>query len=754
MSTPLLPTRRPAEPSGLEALSDALGEIDFEAPGAPDPAETLYMLSQKELNKRRKNDEDFTALRDEIKRWRTNADANRLPYEQQWLANLDMYEGRQFNHWDPQRRTTVERLKPDGEVRIAMNFIQPIVRTELAKTTSSHPTASVQPASNDDADILAAQAAEAVWEWLYSEEKVQSRVLNQANFWRAITGNGFVKTYVDMHAEDTAATAAAMKAWRDENAARSAEMTSLLGTPPKPDPVYGKVTFTAVNPFHLYFGDLMEPDIQKQPWIIQAALIPVERAKAIYSSVMPADWEPKKVSAGSVFDFNRLGMRPDQHGADMTMVLEAWIQPHVTKHLPMGGLVIIVDDEIVAMSEGLPYDHGKLPYQHIYTVETGRFYRKSVIDALTPLQHEFNRIFAQLIKYKNIASAPRWFFRQGAVDPTRVRNVAGQWIPITLGMEYPKLVDLPEIPSYVTNLIDAIKQVVDDISGQHQVSRAIAPGADTAASAISILREADDDYLSNTMDSLENCVESMAQQGISLGVQTWEEPRLIKIAGDSARTSAQVLTGSDIATGTDIRTTVGSGLPQSRSARQALVKELMDGGYVDPATGLKVIAEGALGKLMSRLTIDEDQAERENVLMARVTEEEYRQWEATTQQAMAELAVEDPETAQLGAQAEEEGLAQGPIFFPINEFDNHAVHAVVIERRMKSQEWLGYPDWKQQMFLDHWRAHKSALANEQMAAMPAGEEGMPSNPGEQSQQQYTEDNGAAESAPSESMMSE
>lgn len=704
----------------LAAITAALEGIDFAAQEEPDGAEQLYMLSQKELNRKRKTD-DFAQLRDEIKRWRSNADAQRLPHEQQWLHNLDMYKGRQFNKYDATRRVTVERVKPIDEVRVPMNFIQPAVRTELAKTSSSHPTASVQPASNDDADILAAKAAEAVWEWAYAQEKVQSRVMNPANFWRSITGNGFMKTFVDLHAEDVAATAAKMQEWRMQQREQSSEMTGLVGLPPKPEPIFGKVSMTAVNPFQLYFGDLAEPDIQRQPWIIQVALIPCERAKRIYKDVMPDDWEPKKVPPSSIFDYNRFGMRADLSGVDQTLVMEAWIKPGVSKHLPEGGLVILVDDEIVAMSEdGLPYEHGKFPFQHIYTVETGEFYRDSVINALTPLQHEYNRIFAQLIKYKNIASAPQWFYRKGAVDPSKIRNIAGTWIPITLGMEFPKIVDLPEMPQYVTGLIDAIKAVVDDISGQHQVSRAISPGADTAASAIGILREADDDFLSNTLDSIETAVEEMAQQYLACAVQIWDEPRLIKISGDDQHYSVEVLRGSDIASGMDIRTTVGTGLPQSRSARQALVKELMDGGYIDAATGLKVIAEGALGKLYSRLTIDEDYAERINVEMSRVTRAEYEEWVGTTSQAMSEIAAEDPETAALAAQAEEEGLADPQIMFPVRDWENFAVSRTVIERRMKSQEFVGYEPWKQQMFEDRWRA---LAAREAAMQQPApGEE--------------------------------
>lgn len=732
----------------MQKILDKIAQTDFSSHPEPEtaPGEMLYMLSVEELNKARTNDE-FLQLQSQIQSWLHSCATARTPDVKQWLKNLDMYEGRHFNRYDETSQRTVATPIPTGEVRIAMNTIQPTIRTEMAKTTSSHPTASVQPASNDDADILAARAGEAAWEWFYAEEKIQTRVMNQANFWRAITGNGFTKTFFDMHSEDVAATALKMREWRRDKEANKQAVDGLnapLINTPRPTPSYGKVTAQAITPSHLYVPDLTEPDIQRQPYLLQTAYIPKERAKLIYADVMPADWEPSTAKISDSNDLVDLNRPTNPIESEMVQVTEAWIKPNVSRNLPEGGLVVLLDNQIVAMSKGgMPYEHGKFPYQHIYTVETGRFYRTSVIVPLIPLQNELNRIYAQLIKYKNLTTAPAFFYRQGSLDPTRIRPLPGTYIPVMLGMEYPQPVPLPAIPAYVMQLVDGIKSVMDDISGQHQVSRAISPGADTAASAISILREADDDYLSNTLDSIEVATEEMAQQALALMVQFWDEPRLVKVVGSSERVSARVLTSSDIAAGTDIRTTVGSGLPQSRSARMAVITEWMDKGYVPPNVGLKAIEAGALGKLFSLLQIDEDQAERENVEMDETTEEQFREWEGKVAAATAEAAPLEPmgmegmpadpfgdmggnpmaEPPAMGAEMAPVGPVDpmealpAPIYYPINDFDNHAVHIDVIERRMKSQEWKGYPEWKQQIFLDHRSAHLDAA----MQALPIQE---------------------------------
>lgn len=727
LTTPSPAATSDSLPPRLRNIIAGLGKRDFSKPaepGEPDGAEALFMLSDAELKKER--DEDSTkALVSQVNSWRARCASARLPYERTWLKAIDMYEGRQFTEWSRDQRRMIEAPLPDGRVRIPMNVCQPIIRTEVAKTTSSHPMASVQPASNDDEDLLAARAAEAAWEWYNASERLQTRTLNLANHWRSLTGNGFVKTFYDQSAIDTAAVAAAKLEYRKQQAADAPDagagmspLAAALGLAPTnipappPGPVYGKVTSENVSPFHLYVPDLGEPDIQRQSYLIHVSYIGKERAKMVYGGSMPEDWDPPTVDPSEVYQVNVPGAYVDTTAtSELVRVVEAWVKPGATRHLPKGGLVVLIDDQLVGLAkDGLPYEHGEYPFAHIYTVETGRFYRMSVLEAVIPLQQELNRIFAQLVEYKNLTASPMYLYRQGSLNPRQIRTRPGTWIPINFGAEYPTPLQLPAIPQYVTGLIDTIKQYLDDISGQHQVSRAISPGADTAASAIQILREADDDYLSNTLDSIEVAVETVARHALVLMVQFWDEPRLIKVAGPSEAVSARALTGAELATGTDIRTTVGTGLPQSRSARQAFITELMDKGYIPPSIGLQAIEAGALGKLFQVLQVDEQQAERENVEMTTlITEAEYQEWEASQQPPV------DPEAGMPMEGAEDIDPLTGqpapqPIFYPINDFDNHPVHIEVIERKMKSQEWRSLPQWRKDVMLAHRQAHVEAVA--------------------------------------------
>jgi hypothetical protein len=221
-------------------------------------------------------------------------------------------------------------------------------------------------------------------------------------------------------------------------------------------------------------------------------------------------------------------------------------------------------------------------------------------------------------------------------------------------------------------------------------------------------------------------------------VQFWDAPRLVKVGGTNEPISAKALTAADIATGTDIRVTVGTGLPQSRSARMAVVTEWMDKGYIPPQIGLKVIEAGTLGDAFKLIKIDEDQALRENVEMTDlITEDEYNQWMLEQAPAPVDPMGGMPMDGGFGA-AEPPAVAEQPqidpltgapvpppIFYPVNDFDNHPVHIEVIEREMKSQRWKTLEPWRQQVMIEHRAAHVAAVSEfmarqQAQAAMATG----------------------------------
>lgn len=620
--------------------------------------------------------------------------------ENDWYLNLAFYNGYQYHDWRTVagKQGLAEEPNPANLPRITVNRIEPIVRTEIAKTTAQKPSAAVVPASNDEDDLLSATAGEQVWEAIYDQNKFQTDVLQKAEFWRAITGNGFIKTFWDS----------------TKKVYETAKVTDPLTGEARTErrlAYVGDVVQEAVSPFHVYIPDQSEEDIEKQPYVLNVYTKSEEYVRQTFGSVLPKDFKPSKVAASEIQDASLMDLRGvDNAKPDAVLIIEMWVKPGANKWLPNGGLVTIVDTEIVQYSDtGIPYHHGQYPFAHLQGISNGKFYRRSVIKNLIPLQREYNRTRSQIVHAKNLMAKPQMMYDEGSVDPRKITARAGIWIPVRPGFSKPTPVPIQPLPSYVLQEVQQLQADFEDISGQHQVSRGESGGL-TAATAIAYLGERDDAYLTTIFHSIEAGVEKIARQSLALFVQYVDEQRLVKITGSDGSFDAMMLSGADIASGTDIRIESGSALPTSKAARQALVTEWMKMGFIPPEDGLRILDMGMLKQYYNIIKIDENAAQRENLLMKRITEEMLQEMEAAWNEGAANGDQDkvNPETGE---------PLQVPPMIPVNGWDNHAVHVEVHNRFRKSQAFQQLPDVVRAEFQKHISMHEQVLQQQQMQQM-------------------------------------
>lgn len=610
-------------------------------------AETITMMADDVLRSFRES-EQAAALAQQVNRWYNQCQSARLAYEQQWYKNLDMVQGRQYTEWSRAKGQMVQRQGLPYEPRLTVNVLEPMVRTELAKIGGSHPNVTIVPASNEEEDLMAARAGEQVWDWFYDAEKIDT-TLRQAQWWASVTGNGFVKDYWDQAATDP--NLAPPKVPTDDpsnpglnpNGFFTVKPTAKKATP-------GRIRAQAVTPFHIYVPDLTELNIQDQPYVMHVYPMNLETARRRYAKFVGPDWVPSRKSPDEIVQAGNLlgGKSTNTANPDSVIVIEAYIKPDVSPFIPNGGVVVMIEKEIVAAStDGMPFRHGEFPFHHITHVETGGFYRKSVIETMTPLQDDLNRMYSQMTKHRNLMLAPMMFFDAGSVDPRRIQNKAGTWIPVALGANKPTPVPLPEVPNTFWQFLAKLREEMDNQSGQHDVSRATAPGADTAASAISVLQEADNNFMFDRIASTEQVIQGLAWHMIALAVQYWDEPRTVKIVGDDGALDVKQLRGADLERATDIRVESGSGLPEGKAARIAVIQDMMKNGFISPADGLKALEMGSLVRIYRQTKVDEDQAARENLAMKGMDPEVAKQKTADAEMAaMLEDVTEELEEEQ------------------------------------------------------------------------------------------------------------
>lgn len=618
----------------------------------------------------------------------------RQQIERQWYTNLAFYIGRQNIASIPVGSSSSAaagvRLyippAPYYKSRPVFNRIRPIVRKELAKLTAQKPSANVIPATSDEQDQAAAKAGEQIWDSVFRRKKLHG-IHSQAQMWARTCGVGFVKSYWDPHAPDPDSS------------------------------IPGDFCYDVVTPFHLFIPDMLAVDIEDQPYIIQITTRTSEYIKINYPGINAA---PNVMEASDILNdsfLNLVGAGDFRKNA--VMCYEVWIKPGNVGFMPQGGMFSIVGDRVVQFVEGNPYTHQQYPFCKLDNISTSRFYSDSVINDLIPVQREYNRTRGQIIENKNRMSHLQILAAEGSVDASKITTEPGQVIYYKLGYPAPTPMPVQAIPAYVIQEVQSQLLDFDDISGQHDVSKGQTPPGVTAATAINFLQEQDETMLASSFQSIESFYEKLAYQTLCYVKQYWDTPRMVKVSGQDKQFDVIAFQGSDLRSNTDIRIEAGSALPTSKSAKQALLMDLMSQQFISPEQGLELMEMGGTAELYEQLQVDTAQATRENMKMANVTPDIMNQYLQTFQPDPMAMQMQDPMQQQAPLIDPNRGGApltdvtgqptEPPLIVPVNSFDNHAAHINTHNNYRKSQKYEDLAPEIKQLFEEHVNQHMQAL---------------------------------------------
>jgi hypothetical protein len=609
---------------------------------------------------------------------------DRSKYERQWYLNLQMYRGNQ-NVEFRRMPTSMAGYKlatppaPPWRVRPVINRIRPIARKEMSKLTAQKPTFIVVPATMTDEDHAAARVAEQVLEGRYADLHI-AQVQRQWVWWGVICGTSFLYDYWDR--------------------SKGPQLPGPDGTPAPA----GDTCVEAVDPFHVFVPDLREPTIDGQPWVLHASTRSPEYVKLYYGMDVPGS----RVRATELFTDDLLLGTGAPKPTEQVLILEMWLRPGGHKDFPAGGLITVVGDQVYQAIDcaktGPIFRHNELPFTKLDIMPGGSFYSDSVLVDLNPLQRIYNRQRGQIIESGNLMGKPKWIAPKGSVKGASIDSEPGQIILYDVVGPPPTMVAPPSLPEYVQGQPGQALQDMDDISGQHEISRGQAPGQVTAATAISYLQEQDDTMLAWAIASLEDGMARVGKHILAHVAQFWGVPRAVRVVGDDLSFDLVQFDASMLAGNTDVRVEAGSALPASRSAKQATGLELFKlGAFGPPGTPeaskqlLELLDMSGMDKALEEWRVDERQALRENVKMAA-------------------------------------GMPLQP-----NNYDNHAAHIRVHNRFRKGQKFESLPPQIQEIFAVHVQMHEEMNMGQQMVAMQAGMG--PAGPTDQAGQPGPDDQG-------------
>jgi hypothetical protein len=623
----------------------------------------------------------------------TKAKQARTQRQMQWYTNMAYFYGQQWveqtgnNYPSDLQGKLVMPKKPYYNQRKVINRTRAFVRSELAQFLSAIPNAVAVPSTAEDEDVRSAYAAEQAWSSISETQKLRYHY-SRAMWWTVVAGTGFIKTWWDQDSID------------------------------KVSGQQGSIRYGAVTPFHLFVPDVREQDIDDQPFIINAYIKPVSWCYQYFGDALAGrTLTPSVSSANQIIEEGYLNLgNLNSSAPDSVIVYETWLKPGANKLMPNGGVLISIDDIVVSITrDGMPYNHGQFPFTKFEHIPTSTFYGDSPLVDLNPLQREFNTLRSQISDAGNRMAKPQLVAQKGSIIPSKVTNEPGLVIEYKAGFAAPQPLQLSPLPQYYVEQQDRVLRDMEDIGGQHDVSRGNAPAGVTAGTAISFLQEADNAFRTPQYQNIEDGYSRIAQQTIENFVQFVDLKRKIKTIGADGAFDTMLLSGADLKNGTDIRIQRGSSVGVSKAAQDARIMDMFGMGLIDQPLALRLLEVGGAQKILDIMQVAERKAQRENIKMKMLPVQELQAMQQQYEMQAQMFAQQQQQIDPTGMTPDQQ--LPMPLAIKVDDFDIHEKHIEVHNTFRMSQEYEILPDLIKQQFDAHVAEHERYMQEQQMNAM-------------------------------------
>lgn len=525
---------------------------------------------------------------------------NRMSYkyvlERQWYMAIAWYLGLQNMVWADSVKRLTEQEAPSWRVRMVVNHLQAMVRTIGAKLHKANPEWDVLPASTDPSDAQKAYVANQVltsnWERMLMGEKMMETLL-----WTLVNGNAFIKHTWNPDAGEPMYIPTAAAPGGDEPGSSGVE------TDIDPD-MLGETDAEVVSGFEMIV-DPRAVKFRDAAWCMHSKIVDVQDILDMYpkADIRPEDAtydfsfmqfkEHLKTLVARGNTYSRGGAASGSGTTSAIAIHELWIRPRRnSKYLKKGRFVVMANNKIIK-NVAFPYLHGELPFAHFVEIAVpGRLWGTCTLEQMMPLQANYNRTRSQLVEIRNTLGNPRLLIPKGAgISAASITNRPGEQIHYNPGFK-PEMLDAPQVPAYIANMLETDKLDMEDLSGIHEVSRAQAPGQIRSGRGVLALVEQDETRLGTVVKYFESGSARLGRQNLAVSAQFVTERRIIRIIGAQDELLVTGYRGSDLIGAQsglnnisyfDVRVKTIAGMPHSRAAQQELLDGLLNRKVLDPA---------------------------------------------------------------------------------------------------------------------------------------------------------------------------
>lgn len=670
---------------------------------------------------------------------RQDAENLRMVQKRDWALNRAFYQGQQWAFWNP-KMLRVEDIPTDAgpkwKVRLQSNQIKPGLANYVAMLTKTRPVITAEPDSGSDTDVKAAQMGESLFDWLWDDKQLNSKLASglfeaglSGGYWK-ITWDALASTPMTftigpdgapIQDEDIAsvfidqlAQEIAQSAQQDPQAAQQLQASGM-----SPEDLARKLANKTV-----YLGDIRIDVMTSENVLLDPAANSFEEAVWVICKhnmdpdELEARWgrpNGEKIQPNAIRSTDSPAPLPfvEDRKPPTTLreVFIMYIRP--CPALPDGRYVAWVEGPNVILEDRVwPYPFRKLPLVKIPGLyRPNSPYDDPIVTEARSLQKDYNKTLSQIVEHKNLTLRPQMLAPVGSIKQQLTTEPGAVWEYNPVANQVPQWRDMPALPAYVFEHLATIKGSLDDLFMRVPTNRDQLPARTDTGTVLEGMAEAVSDQLSTIVTNLEDSLALAGELMAALAQEYYIEDRLIKIRGQGGSVQVKKFKGADIAGGFTFRPRYGTGLPRTRAGKQAAIIDLVTAQLIDPKTAMKHLDLADLKGVQAKLAADEDQAYREHDKLMRGepinpaaiqnTQQQIQQMIAEAQQGQV---VVDPTTGQpidpqlLPQQFQQ--MMQSAMNAP-TDYEDWEAHLDTHGAYMKTQAFENLPLDVQARFLDH-----------------------------------------------------
>lgn len=641
-----------------------------------------------------------------------------------WALNRAFYRNDQWVIWNRVNQQ-VESLpvndgdRPRWKVRITSNQVTPGVNHHVALMTKTRPIIRAMPDSGADQDIKAAQVAEAIYDSLWRDLDLNSKL--QTSLSDAQLSQGYWKiTWDDLAGKpmkvmlrpdgQVETNPQLAEAYKEELKAQAEQMGL------DPQQLISQYEKT------LYVGEIRVECLPgENVWVDTTATNFSDAKYVICRHAMDPDevyarWK-KRVEPDSTPDSGAAPLayrRPtDKRPKTTVNVYIGYFRPQPS--LPQGRLVVWVESPAQILADDpWPYPFQEMPIVQFPGIERpNSVYDEARTTLVRPLQKELNRTISQIVQNKDLGIKPQMLAPAGSLRQklTDEPGVAIEYTPLQ-GLK-PEWRDPPPIPATTFEILQDIQQRIDRIYNRLPSQRDQLPARVDSGQTVQLIQEAVADQITPEIRRLETALAQAGKLIAAYAKAYYIEPRFLKIVGPGGAVKTRKFMNADLEGGFSFHPTMDTGLPRTRAGRFQQVKELLEMQLIDPRSALKHLELADFQGLTAKISADEDQAEREQdklVQGAPINLAALQQAVSAVQQGINPQTgqpFQSPEEMQQAQQMVEDAALQ-----PL-PYENKQAHVDTHTDWMKTLEFENLPPDVQQRAIRHLQLTQQEIQSEQ-----------------------------------------